>query len=132
MSENGLENSSIRLHVLVVDDSAVSRKFLERKLTQLGYDVFAVEGGALALERTRVVVPSAIVTDLRMPDMDGFDLCRAVRVDPALSLVAVIVTSANEISESERQTAREAGASAMVTRTATLQELICALDNVCQ
>ena len=96
--------------VLVVDDSAVSRRFLERRLAQLGYDVVAVEGGAQALERARATPPSAIVTDLHMPIMDGFDLCRAIRRDPALSSVTVIVTSASEVDELDLQKAREAGA----------------------
>ena len=115
--------------VLVVDDSAVSRKFLERKLAHLGYNVAAVEGGAQALERARAAPPSVIVTDLHMPIMDGYDLCRAVRCDPALSSVIVIVTSASEVDALDLQKARDAGAAAIVPRTALLQEVLSALSN---
>ena len=113
--------------VLVVDDSAVSRKMLERKLDQLGFNVTAVEDGAKALEHSRNAPPAAVVTDIHMPNLDGFQLCRALRMDPTTSTVVVVVTSANDIEEADRKRAHEVGAAAIVSRTGMLQEVIAAL-----
>jgi CheY-like chemotaxis protein len=56
-------------------------------------EVFSAENGAQALDAVRRVVPDVVVTDVDMPVMDGLDLCRQLRANPATrSVVVVIVT----------------------------------------
>lgn len=77
--------------VLVVDDSALARKFVKRALSGRGYEVEVADGGNEALERVSRWEPEVVVTDLHMPGMDGVALLKAVR--QAEPTVPVIVLS---------------------------------------
>ena len=63
--------------VLVVDDEPSARAGLEKLLTQEGYRVELAEDGAQALERATESAPDVVVTDLKMPKMDGLELTRS-------------------------------------------------------
>lgn len=69
------------LRVLVVDDSAPRRRLLIALLTPAGYDVFTAADGVAALDVLGQQAVDAIVSDVKMPRMDGFQLCRALRRD---------------------------------------------------
>ena len=113
--------------ILVADDGAVSRKFLERKLISLGFEVRCAEDGVNALELMRTDLPAVVITDLNMPNLDGLELCRAMRQDSRLSSIPAILTCVNEVSETDRRNAQEAGATTFVMRTPKLQEVVSAL-----
>jgi DNA-binding NtrC family response regulator len=65
--------------VLVVEDDAAMRELLEEELTDAGFQVEAAAGGRAGVERVRQGGVDVVVTDLRMPDLDGFDLLRDLR-----------------------------------------------------
>ena len=67
--------------VLVVDDHPTNRSLLERQLRALGYAVESAENGVQALEAWRTGRFGIVVTDCHMPEMDGYDLTRAIRAD---------------------------------------------------
>ena len=69
--------------VLVVDDHPTNRALLERQLRALGYAVESAENGVAALREWRTGRFGAVVTDCHMPEMDGYDLARAIRADEA-------------------------------------------------
>ena len=77
--------------VLVVDDEPQIRRALRSALTAHGYDVAVAEDGAAALETIATWAPDAIVLDLVMPGVDGFEVLRR---DPHLVEVPIIVLSA--------------------------------------
>jgi CheY-like chemotaxis protein len=80
--------------VLVVEDHADSRELLVEFLEALGYEVDVAGNGLEALERLRVPPrPTAMLLDLMMPVMSGWELMRHVRADPALSSLPVVVVS---------------------------------------
>ncbi|URI07027.1 response regulator transcription factor [Aquincola tertiaricarbonis] len=76
--------------VLVVDDAPQSLGPLVAALEDDGYTVLVARDGAQALERLGLVVPDAILLDAVMPGLSGFETCRRVKADPALSHIPVI------------------------------------------
>ena len=86
--------------VLVVDDHPTNRSLLERQLRALGYAAESAENGAVALERWRSGRYGIVVTDCHMPEMDGYDLARAIRGEEAArgtARVPVIACTANAL-----------------------------------
>jgi two-component system, cell cycle response regulator DivK len=80
--------------ILVVDDDEDSRRILMYGLGNAGYRVFFAENGAAAVELCRVVLPSVVIMDLAMPEMDGFAATRALKADERTRDVPVIAWSA--------------------------------------
>lgn len=76
--------------VLLVDDAPQSLGPLVAALEQDGYTVLVARDGASALERLALVVPDAILLDAVMPGLSGFETCRRIKADPALSHIPVI------------------------------------------
>ncbi|HEY8284342.1 MAG TPA: ATP-binding protein [Chloroflexota bacterium] len=79
--------------ILVVDDNADMRDYLTRLLGRL-YAVESAANGVTALEAARERIPSLVLSDVMMPGLDGFGLLRALRADPNLREVPVILLSA--------------------------------------
>lgn len=83
-----------RKRVLIADDNQDLRIYISRLLAQDGYEVETVCDGAAALASARARRPELLVADVMMPGLDGFALLRAVREDPALRDLPVIMLSA--------------------------------------
>ncbi|GAA3245009.1 hypothetical protein GCM10017691_51750 [Pseudonocardia petroleophila] len=80
--------------VLVVDDSGVNRRLLGTALTGLGHEVLAVENGRRALELLRTEEVDVVLLDVVMPVLDGFATLAAIKADPRLDHLPVIMVSA--------------------------------------
>jgi sigma-B regulation protein RsbU (phosphoserine phosphatase) len=80
--------------ILVVDDSPVNLQVLVRTLDGSGHRILAATSGASALQIASRVKPDLILLDVMMPEMDGFEVCRRIKADPAISDVAIIFLSA--------------------------------------
>jgi DNA-binding response OmpR family regulator len=86
------------LHVVVAEDSPTQAEVLREALSGAGYAVTLAGNGVDALAAARRIRPAVIISDVVMPDMDGYQLCRVVKADPALRDIPVmIVTSLREI-----------------------------------
>jgi two-component system cell cycle response regulator DivK len=83
--------------ILVVDDDEDSRRILMYGLGGAGYRVFFAENGAAAVALCRVVLPSVVIMDLAMPEMDGYAATRALKADERTRDVPVIAWSARVI-----------------------------------
>ena len=79
--------------VLVVDDSATVRKFVAASLNITGFRVVTASDGVEALERMPAEKFDLIITDLNMPDMDGFEFIRSLRETPEYRDIPIIVLS---------------------------------------
>jgi signal transduction histidine kinase/DNA-binding response OmpR family regulator len=79
--------------VLVVDDDSTVRGIMERFLVRAGFAVITAAGGLEALARAREAHPSAITLDALMPDLDGWTVLAALKGDPALADIPVIVVT---------------------------------------
>ncbi|HYN07180.1 MAG TPA: HD domain-containing phosphohydrolase [Vicinamibacterales bacterium] len=95
--------------VLIVDDTAADALLLERLLIPEGYAIERALDGQDALEAVEREAPDLILTDVRMPRRNGFDLCRALKFNPETRLIPVVLlTGATE--GDDRLRAIEAGA----------------------
>ncbi len=82
-----------RLHILIAEDSPTQAQRLRHILEQQGYQVTAAANGRLALEEAQRLKPALIISDVVMPEMDGYELCRRVKADPALADIPVILVT---------------------------------------
>jgi PAS domain S-box-containing protein len=109
--------------ILIADDDPLQLKLLKVQSEQLGLQVTAVNNGAEALRQARRAPPDAIVSDILMPGMDGFNLCLNVRRDARLADVPVVLTSAARTDDADRSLAESVGASAFVAHSSDNREL---------
>ena len=86
-------------HVLLVDDEEANRALLSRRLTNQGYRVTAVEGGREALAALRANRFDLVLLDLMMPDMDGLATLDAIKSDPTIDGVPVLMLTASNTRE---------------------------------
>lgn len=113
--------------ILAADDDPQQLKLLRFRLDRMGCVVLVASDGAEALALAKKHVPDAIVSDVMMPGLDGFALAMAVRADPGLAHVPVVLLTSTYVDESDRELGRRAGASAFVFRTPDLRDLSQAL-----
>ncbi|MEG4068268.1 response regulator [Microcoleus sp. Pol11C2] len=81
-------------NILIVDDIQENLRFLTRILTNEGYKVRGVINGTMALRTVRHYPPDAILLDIKMPDMDGYQVCEALKSDEKTSEIPIIFLSA--------------------------------------
>lgn len=109
--------------ILAVDDTPASLRLLTDILKAEGYEVRSAISGELALFAAASNPPDLVLLDIRMPQMDGFEVCRRLKADPVTSDVPVIfVSSASETEEKVR--GFEAGAVDFVTKPYQRDELL--------
>ncbi len=83
-----------QVEILIVEDSPTQALLLENILEKHGYQVFLARDGRMALELLQKKIPTLVITDIQMPGMDGYELCHAIKSDPALkSLPVILLTS---------------------------------------
>lgn len=82
--------------VLVVDDIAANRNLLGDTLEPKGYEVLLASNGAMALKVAQKAKPGVILLDVNMPDMDGYEVCRQLKSNEALTEIPVIFITAND------------------------------------
>lgn len=110
-------------HIILADDNADMRDYLRRLLTAQGYTVTAAGDGAAALEAARAAPPDLILSDVMMPQLDGFGLLRAVRGDKALASTPVVLLSARAGEEAKIE-GLDAGADDYLTKPFAARELL--------
>lgn len=103
--------------ILVVDDAAIVRQLQRSILERAGYAVHTAVDGADALERLSVTRFDMVLTDIEMPRVDGFQLTEAIRADPDLSSLPVLIITSRS-SDSDHQRGLDAGADGYVVKTA--------------
>jgi adenylate cyclase len=108
--------------ILVVDDQRTNAEMVAGLLRNLGYDVQIAMDGAAALQRVRAAAPDLVVSDINMPVMTGYELCRSLRADPTTALLPVILITSTE-AQTERIKGIEAGADDFLMKPVNWPEL---------
>ena len=108
------------MQILVVEDDEAVASGVVEGLTRAGFETTRVGTGAGALETVRAGGPNFVILDLGLPDMDGTDVCRAIR---ALVATPIIVVSARD-EEIDRVLALELGADDYLVKPFGMRELI--------
>ena len=109
--------------VLVVDDSLTVRRVTKRLLEREGYRVALAKDGLEALEALAAERPGAVLSDIEMPRMDGFDLLRNIRGDHALAGLPVIMIT-SRIAQKHRDLALQLGANDYLGKPYDEQQLL--------
>jgi PAS domain S-box-containing protein len=110
--------------LIVADDDPLQLKLASFRLGRLGFEIETVPDGAAALEAVRRDPPDAVVSDVMMPELDGFGLAMALRQDPELKSLPLLLVTSSYVEPSDRELAQRAGANDLVVRTPELHEVI--------
>ncbi len=111
------------LHILVVDDDPDTLQFLRLLLDRHGYQVTTAATGQEALARAQSEQPDAMLLDVMMPDMDGLEVCRRLRDDPATAGLPILGVTAR-VGWDKRAEGLHAGIDDYVTKPFDAEDLI--------
>ncbi len=109
--------------VLVVDDSATDLKKLEQIVSDAGYTTITASSGKEALERAERDRPDAVLLDIIMDDMNGFQVCRAINTGEATRGIPVILVSSKR-EKIDQSWGQEQGARGYVTKPYTPEQIL--------
>jgi response regulator RpfG family c-di-GMP phosphodiesterase len=119
-------SAAVRQSVLVVDDSSLLRGILREELEAEGFDVHLAEDGSQALEMAHVLRPDAIVLDVGLPGLNGYEVCRRIKADAAINEIPVMmITALNELKD--KLAGFDAGADDYLTKPFFTKELLARL-----
>ncbi len=108
--------------ILVVDDVPENVRLLDAILTQRGYDVRTAASGEEALEALNERIPDLILLDVKMPGIDGYEVCRRIRANPTTAYLPVVMITA--AGDEQKLPSIEAGADDFVTKPIDRAELL--------
>jgi diguanylate cyclase (GGDEF)-like protein len=113
-----------KFQVLVVDDDPDKRNLLEIVLAMEGYDVRTASNGKEALAAVESYPPDLIVTDVMMPEMDGYELARSIRQNPQTRFIPLILQTAGRHDARDLRMGSEVGALGFITDPTDLDLLL--------
>lgn len=134
-SPGSVKKGEISMHtakvsrILVVDDEMPNRKVMDAILQHAGYASSLAVNGREALERVREDPPDLIFLDVMMPEMDGYEVCRRIKNDPATRHIPIVIITALSDKESKIQ-GLNAGANDFLGKPVDAAELITRTKNL--
>lgn len=117
------------MRLLIVDDDENGLLVLQRALRHHGYQVDTAINGKLALEQAREQSPDLIISDIMMPEMDGFELCHHIKQDPQLKTIPFIFYTATYIDQEDEALAKSLGAAHFVIKPLPIEKVIDLINN---
>jgi PAS domain S-box-containing protein len=114
--------------ILVVDDTTANLQFLTNLLTERGYTVYPASDGELALEFVGSILPDLILLDIRIPGMDGYEICRRLKSDTHTSSIPIIFISILE-DERDKVKAFQEGGVDYITKPFQPEEILARVKN---
>ncbi len=112
--------------ILIVEDEESLLKLESILLSSKGYQVYGATNGRTALEELKRIMPDLVLLDIMLPELDGFEVCRQIREDPATSHIPVVMLSARK-NRLDVERGSQVGADAYVTKpfkSAKVMEII--------
>ncbi len=119
----------MRPKILVVDDEPEVVELVEFNLQKAGFEVITAADGAQALKQARAALPSLVVLDLMLPEMDGLEVCKILRRDPTTTRIPIIMLTA-KAAEVDRIVGLELGADDYVTKPFSPRELVLRINKL--
>jgi DNA-binding response OmpR family regulator len=119
----------VKPRILVVDDEPEAVELVEFNLRQAGYAVTTAADGAEALKKARSQTPDLIVLDVMLPEMDGFEVCKTLRLNPATAKIPIIMLTA-KAAEIDRVLGLELGADDYLTKPFSPRELVLRIKKI--
>ena len=117
------------IKVLAVDDSKTIRDLLNMALNDAGFETHLAEDGVAALELLEDISPNAVITDINMPNMDGFELVKEIRSQDRFARLPILVLTTESAPELKAK-ARIAGATGWVVKPFEPTKLVRAIQMV--
>ena len=115
--------------ILIADDNENIREALTYLLEDEGYKLWLAKDGAETLQRVKEVHPDILFLDIMMPEVNGYDVCRAIKADPALKGVYVIMlTAKGQVAEQER--GKEVGADEYIVKPFSPMEILTKIKSI--
>ena len=115
--------------IMTVDDSASMRQLIAMTLSQAGYEITEACDGQDALDKLKGQDFAMVITDLNMPRMDGIELIRQVRANPATKFLPMVLLT-TESHEDKKTTGREAGATGWIVKPFNPDQLVATIKKV--
>ena len=109
--------------ILNVDDNKAGRYAKSRILQRAGYRVLEADTGAAALQLVSEVKPELILLDIKLPDIDGIEVCRIIKNNPASAHLMVLQISAIKVSSADRIQGLEGGADGYLSEPIAAEEV---------
>jgi two-component system phosphate regulon response regulator PhoB len=119
----------VKAKILVADDEPDALELIEINLRTAGYEVLVAADGRDALQKARAAMPDLILLDIMLPEMDGLEVCKALRRDATTSSLPIIMLTART-AEIDRVLGLELGADDYITKPFSPRELILRVKNV--
>ena len=114
--------------ILIIDDDSQNRDLASRILKRQGYDVIHVADGETGVLMAEADAPDLILTDLAMPDMDGFEAARRIRSGPRTGDIPIIALTAYAAREVTQERAKEAGCDDFDTKPIDSRRLLAKIE----
>lgn len=86
-------NMAVSAKILIVEDDRYISKMYQLKLSLDGFDVQLSENGRLGIAKAKEFLPDIVLTDILMPEMDGFDVIKGLKEDPATKNIPILIMS---------------------------------------
>jgi two-component system chemotaxis response regulator CheY len=115
---------------MAVDDSKTMRDMVSFTLKEVGFEVIDAEDGKQALEKLKTTKVDAIITDLNMPNMNGYELIRALRADPLYKMAPILMLT-TEGDDAKKQEGKNAGATGWIVKPFNPEKLVQVVKKVC-
>ncbi|GGX84576.1 response regulator [Massilia dura] len=119
-----MKATPLRPVILNVDDTDAARYAKTRILQRAGFHVIEAGSGGLALQLALEQKPDLVLLDTKLPDINGFDVCRQLKQDPHTSMVLVLQTSASYLSSPDKVRALDSGADNYLFEPIEPEELV--------
>jgi len=115
--------------ILVADDNENIREALTYLLEDEGYQLWLAKDGAETITKVREFRPDILFLDIMMPEINGYDVCRAIKSDPILKNTYVIMlTAKGQVAEQER--GKEVGADEYIVKPFSPMEILTKIKNI--
>ena len=116
--------------VLVIEDDRELRRLYAEELHRAGYTVSEAHNGLQAVEKATELEPDVIVTDLGLPGIDGYELCRRLHRNPRLERIPIVAVTGRYFSEADIARARREGCQAVLIKPFVGDELVAEVRKV--
>ncbi len=118
------------MKLLIVEDDTDSRIYLERSLKTQGYSLETAVNGIEALKKVKSSPPDLIISDILMPEMDGFEFCRRIKKDDKLRTIPFVFYTATYVDQQDEDLAMSLGASRFVVKPMEMDSFLALIQEV--
>jgi len=116
--------------VLVIEDDRDVRRFYAAALHEASFDVIEAHNGLQAMEKAAENQPDVILTDLGIPGIDGFELCRRLKLDPRTNAVPIVAITGRYLSPVDHERVRRRGCICVLIKPIDASDLVSSLRKV--